>query len=63
MKEATAAKNDSSMVVQLPYSRQQVADLLSMLYDYSIKASMAQLCIALLHLYLLCTTGIPLAAH
>eukprot|EP00878_Enallax_costatus_P014242 GHUV01014897.1.p1 GENE.GHUV01014897.1~~GHUV01014897.1.p1 ORF type:complete len:549 (+),score=161.79 GHUV01014897.1:230-1876(+) len=36
MKEGAAADN-SNTVVQLPYSRQQIADLLTMLYDYSIR--------------------------
>lgn len=36
MKEGTVADN-SNVVVQLPYSRQQITDLLTMLYDYSIR--------------------------
>lgn len=48
MKEGTAVSSNSNMVVQLPYSKQQVMDLLTMLYDYSIQASVMRLCTKLL---------------
>lgn len=39
MREGASVDNNGNMVVQLPYSRQQVLEVMTMLYDYNVDVS------------------------